>query len=335
MGPIGPIDPPIDPQVIVLLVDDQAIVAAAVKQMLASEPGLELHYCNDASRAVAKAIELGAMVILQDLIMPGADGFELVRTYRATPALAAVPVIVLSSNDDPRDKSRAFATGATDYLVKLPDKVELIARVRAHTRSYVAQMQRDDAYRQLQAMKLQLEEQNAVLARLSQQDGLTGIGNRRRFDDSLTGEWRRCAREAAPLSLILIDVDMFKKYNDRYGHQAGDDCLRKVAHTLRECAQRPGDVAARYGGEEFVVLLPGTDAAGAAFVAEQLRERVVDLALPHEASTVATIVTISLGVAACMPSLEVQPATLVGTADANLYEAKRSGRNRLVCSSAA
>jgi two-component system chemotaxis family response regulator WspR len=207
--------------------------------------------------------------------------------------------------------------------------------VRAHTRSYVAQLQRDDAYRQLQAMKLQLEEQNAVLARLSQQDGLTGIGNRRRFDDSLTGEWRRCARETAPLSLVLIDVDMFKKYNDHYGHQAGDDCLRKVAHTLRDCAQRPGDVVARYGGEEFVVLLPGTDAAGAAFVAEQLRQRVVDLALPHEASAVSSIVTISLGVATCVPSLDVQATSLVGTADANLYEAKRSGRNRLVCSSAA
>ena len=326
---------PLDPQVIVLLVDDQAIVAAAVKQMLAAEPGVTLHYCNDAAKAVDTAIAIGATVILQDLIMPGADGYELVRTYRATPQLSAVPVIVLSSNEDAQGKSRAFAIGATDYLVKLPDKIELIARVRAHARSYVAQLQRDDAYRQLQMLKQQLEEQNAVLARLSQQDGLTGIGNRRRFDDSLTGEWRRCAREKSPLSLVLIDVDMFKKYNDHYGHQAGDDCLRKVALTLRECAHRPGDVVARYGGEEFVVLLPGTDGPGAAFVAEQLRQRVVAMALPHEASAVSDIVTISLGVATCVPTADAAAATLVGAADANLYEAKRSGRNRLVCSSAA
>ncbi len=326
---------PLEPTVIVVLVDDQAIVAAAVKQMLAAETGLELHYCADPSRAIETATRLGATVILQDLIMPGADGFELVREYRASPALAAVPVIVLSSNEDPRDKSRAFAVGATDYLVKLPDKVELIARVRAHARSYVAQLQRDDAYRQLQALKLQLEEQNAILAQLSSQDGLTGIGNRRRFDEGLVAEWRRCARERVPLSIILIDVDMFKKFNDHYGHQAGDDCLRQVAQQMRDCAQRPGDVVARYGGEEFVVLLPGTDAAGAAFVAEELRKGVVGLGIKHEASSVSDIVTISLGVATCLPDADQAPTQLVGRADENLYQAKRTGRNRLVCSSAA
>jgi two-component system chemotaxis family response regulator WspR len=333
MAPPGAV--PLDPPVVVLLVDDQAIVAAAVKQMLAAEPGLEFHYCPDPKKAVETAIGKRATVILQDLIMPGADGFELVHTYRETRELAAVPVIVLSSNEDPRDKSRAFAVGATDYLVKLPDKVELIARVRAHARSYVAQLQRDDAYRQLEAMKQQLEQQNAVLEQLSQQDGLTGIGNRRRFDDALEGEWRRCARERSPLSLILVDVDMFKKYNDHYGHQAGDDCLRKVAHGLRAGAQRPGDVVARYGGEEFVVLLPGTDRAGAVFVAEQLRQRIFELGIRHEASAVADVVTISLGVASRVPEHDAPATQLVGLADEGLYEAKRNGRNRLVCREAA
>jgi two-component system chemotaxis family response regulator WspR len=325
----------LDPAVVVLLVDDQALVAAAVKQMLAAEAGIELHYCSDPARAIETATRLGVTVILQDLIMPGASGFELVRAYRASPELAAVPVIVLSSNEDPLDKSRAFAVGATDYLVKLPDKVELIARVRAHARSYVAQQQRDDAYHQLETLKQQLEEQNAILAQLSSQDGLTGIGNRRRFDEGLVAEWRRCARERAPLSIILIDVDMFKKFNDHYGHQAGDDCLRQVAQQMRECAQRAGDVVARYGGEEFVVLLPGTDAAGAAFVAEQLRQRVLGRAIKHEASSVCEVVTISLGVATCVPDADQPPAQLVGRADENLYQAKRSGRNQLVCSSAA
>jgi two-component system chemotaxis family response regulator WspR len=320
----------LDPPVVVLLVDDQAIVAAAVKQMLADEPGVELHYCADARRAIEVATATRATVILQDLIMPGVDGFELVRAYRATRELAMVPVIVLSSNEDPRDKSRAFAEGANDYLVKLPDKVELVARVRAYARSYVAQLQRDDAYRQLEALKLKLERQNAILEELSSQDGLTGIGNRRRFDDALEGEWRRCRRERVPLSIILVDVDLFKKYNDHYGHQEGDDCLRQVAAQIRASAQRPGDIAARYGGEEFVILLPGTDAAGAVYVAEQLRQRVQALAIPHAESGVAKVVTISLGVATCLPDTESHPGSVVGLADARLYEAKRSGRNRLV-----
>jgi diguanylate cyclase (GGDEF)-like protein len=199
----------------------------------------------------------------------------------------------------------------------------------------VAQLQRDDAYRQLEQLKLQLEEKNAILEQLSAQDGLTGIANRRRFDESLQGEWRRCAREQAPLSVIMVDVDMFKKFNDHYGHQTGDDCLRRVAQRLRQVPQRPGDLVARYGGEEFVLLLPGTDADGAVVVAEQLRRGVLELGIPHAASEVSEIVTISLGVATRVPELEKAATSLVGLADESLYEAKRSGRNRLVRSNAA
>ncbi len=320
----------VSPGLTVLIVDDQPIVAAAVKRMLADEPDITLHYCNDPAKAVEMATALAPSVILQDLVMPGIDGFTLVDAYRATPQIHDVPVIVLSSNEDPRDKSKAFSNGANDYLIKLPDKIELIARIRAHSRSFLLQRQRDEAYRELDAVKRQLEEQNQILAKLSSLDGLTGIANRRTFDEALDREWRSAARRHVAISLVMIDVDFFKRYNDHYGHQGGDDCLRRVAASLRDGAQRPTDLAARYGGEEFGVLLPFTDHPGAISVAQHLRQRVVNLAMPHAGSDVAPHVTISLGVATLEPDGTLGPETLIAAADANLYRAKAEGRDRAV-----
>ena len=298
--------------------------------MLAEEADFDFSYCNDPVKAVATATVFAPMIILQDLVMPGMDGFTLVDAYRGTVELRDVPVIVLSSNEDPRDKRRAFENGATDYLVKLPDKVELIARIRAHARSYLAQRQRDEAYRELAAVKAQLEEQNVLLARLSAVDGLTGIANRRCFDESLDREWRSASRRRTTLSLVMIDVDHFKRYNDHYGHQGGDDCLRKVALTIEASIRRPSDLVARYGGEEFAILLPDTDRAGAIVVAETARARIAELALAHEKSTTASVVTISLGVGTVSPSDPDGAAELVSGADGNLYRAKERGRDRVV-----
>ncbi|MDF3065627.1 MAG: diguanylate cyclase response regulator [Polyangiaceae bacterium] len=299
--------------------------------MLANQPDIELHVCADAARALPIAREIRPTVILQDLVMPEVDGFTLVRFFRADPSLASIPIIVLSSKEDPRDKSRAFEIGASDYLVKIPDKIELIARVRAHSRSFLAQLDRDEAYRSLAALKHQLEVKNAELSRLSTVDGLTGLANRRRFDEVLDQEYRRARREGAPLALIMTDVDYFKKYNDTYGHQGGDECLRKVAAVLAQAARRPADLAARYGGEEFALVLPHTTAEGAAIVAETLRSSVEALNLPHAASGVAGHVTLSLGVAVAEPSeAELSPQALLKRADAALYQAKRGGRNRFV-----
>jgi two-component system, chemotaxis family, response regulator WspR len=316
---------------VVLLVDDQAIVAEALRLMLANQPDIELHVCDDAARALLVARELRPTVILQDLVMPDVDGFTLVRFFRADPELAAIPLIVLSSKEDPRDKSRAFEIGASDYLVKIPDKIELIARVRAHSRSHLAQLERDEAYQALAALKHQLEVKNAELSRLSTIDGLTGLANRRRFDEMLEQEYRRARRENAPLALIMTDVDFFKKYNDSYGHQGGDDCLRRVASVLAQGARRPADLAARYGGEEFALVLPHTTLEGAAIVAEALRQGVVGLNLLHANSSVAPHVTLSLGVAVLSPEEpDVGPDALIERADQALYEAKREGRNRFV-----
>jgi two-component system chemotaxis family response regulator WspR len=320
-----------EPRSVVLLIDDQAIVAEALRQMLANQPDIELHVCNDAASALPLARELRPTVILQDLVMPDVDGFTLVRFFRADPDLAVIPIIVLSSKEDPRDKSRAFAIGASDYLVKIPDKIELMARVRAHSRSYLAQLERDDAYKALAALKHQLEVKNAELSRLSTIDGLTGLANRRRFDEALELECRRARRENAPLALIMTDVDYFKKYNDSYGHLGGDDCLRRIATVLTQGMRRPADLAARYGGEEFALVLPHTDLEGATVVAETVRKGVVALNLLHASSAVASHVTLSLGIAILLPhESELGPEGLVGRADVALYEAKREGRNRFV-----
>jgi diguanylate cyclase (GGDEF)-like protein len=176
----------------------------------------------------------------------------------------------------------------------------------------------------------QLEVANQELKRLATLDGLTGLANRRRFDEYIEQEWQRLAREQEPLSLILCDIDFFKLYNDTYGHQAGDDCLKQVATALRHSVKRPADLVARYGGEEFAVILPHTTAAGALCLAKSIHQQVRQLRLAHPGSTVSQYVTLSLGVAGLIPCSGVTPAKLIAAADAALYEAKTTGRDRVI-----
>ena len=313
---------------IVLLVDDQPIIAEGIKRMLAGENDIVFHYCEDPSQAIQMASDIEATVILQDLVMPDIDGMTLVRFFRANMQTRNIPIIVLSSKEDPQVKSDAFSHGANDYLVKLPDQIELLARVRAHSRSYIHQLERDSAFQALREMQKQLEASNKKLHELSSLDGLTGIANRRQFDESLEREWKRASRNDLPLSLILIDIDFFKPFNDNYGHQAGDDCLIKVAKALQETIVRPTDVIARYGGEEFTAILPDTNAEGAVVVAEKLRQAVESLNIPHEHSSAADTVTISLGIADKSNLADLE--ALIHKADEYLYEAKESGRNRYI-----
>lgn len=191
----------------------------------------------------------------------------------------------------------------------------------------------ESANRELVAIRRQLEDKNRLLERLSALDTLTGIANRRRFDDVLRQEWKRAARDGSPLSLLFCDIDHFKRFNDTYGHQAGDDCLVRVAQAMEDTLNRPADLAARYGGEEFVGLLVDTDSEGARLLAERVRVRVEGLEIAHVPSDVAAVLTVSLGAAAVVPKSGMRPEDLVDLADKALYAAKQRGRNRVVLAS--
>lgn len=324
--------PGADAPMMVLLVDDQAIVAEAVRRALASERDIDFHYCAHPDQAVRMAEQVRPTVILQDLVMPGTDGLTLVRAYRTHDATRDVPIIVLSTKEEPSIKSAAFASGANDYLVKLPDSIELIARVKYHSRSYVNMLQRDEAYRALRRSQQELLKVNLELRRLTQSDGLTGLSNRRYFDEFLGAEWRRAQRENTEVSLLMIDVDYFKPYNDTYGHVAGDNVLRSVATTIRREVSQPRDLVARFGGEEFAVVLPGAGSALARLLAEKMRRDVAGLELPHMGSAVSEHLTISVGVATLTPGEGLAETALIEEADAALYRAKREGRNRVAYS---
>jgi len=175
----------------------------------------------------------------------------------------------------------------------------------------------------------ELARANAELERLANLDGLTGIANHRYFELALEAEWRRCRRESVPLSLVMLDVDFFKRFNDRYGHQAGDECLKAVASVLGESVHRPGDLAARYGGEEFVLVLSATPVDGAVHVAEEVRRRVEELAIEHDSGNGVGVVTLSAGVVTVVPDGTLDLSVVIGRADEALYRAKRRGRNRV------
>ncbi|MFI8481565.1 diguanylate cyclase [Pseudomonas sp. NPDC078700] len=315
--------------VMVLLVDDQAMIGEAVRRALVGAEGIDFHFCSDPFQAVEIARQIKPTVILQDLVMPGVDGLSLLGDYRADPDLQDIPIIVLSTKEDPQVKSAAFANGANDYLVKLPDNIELIARIRYHSRSYLALQQRDEAFRALRQSQQQLLEANLVLQRMMKSDGLTGLANRRHFDEYLEIEWNRALREQNQLSLVMIDVDYFKVYNDQFGHVAGDDVLRRVGTALSESCTRSSDLVARYGGEEFAMVLPSTSPGGARLQAEKVRRAIEALAIPHCRPGDGSPVTVSIGVATMVPAAGGNSLALVEKADNGLYMAKDKGRNQV------
>jgi two-component system chemotaxis family response regulator WspR len=321
--------PPDDYPVMVLLVDDQAMVGEAVRRALANQVNIDFHYCAHPDEAIEAAQKTRPTVILQDLVMPGIDGLTLVRQYRANPATRNVPIIVLSTREDPAVKSAAFTAGANDYLVKLPDTIELVARIRYHSRSYVNLLQRDEAYRALRQSQQQLLETNLELQRLTNSDGLTGLANRRYFDEYFGAEWKRAEREQSSLSLLMIDVDDFKLYNDTYGHLAGDTALKQVADSIGQFARRPTDLAARIGGEEFVLVLPSMSPEHMEIQADKLQAAVHALNIAHGSSNNDARVTVSIGGASLVPQRGGSQEKLVEAADQALYRAKRSGKNRV------
>jgi len=261
-------------------------------------------------------------LVLMDVAMPVLDGYEAAKRLRREHPDDWVPIIFLSSMEADQDLDRAIEAGGDDYLVKPVSFVVLNAKIRALHRL-------ETMRRKLVDMSTELSTANHTLERLSRMDALTGLANRRHFDSFLGTEIRRAARDRVPLSLILADIDHFKSYNDHYGHQAGDSCLKQVAAALRSAGRRPADLAARYGGEEFVIVLPETEREGAVDVARNVASALAELRIPHAPSPLA-VVTLSQGIASLVPQPHTPPEELVGFADQALYRAKERGRNQFV-----
>jgi diguanylate cyclase (GGDEF)-like protein len=306
----------------ILVVDDSPTIRAGLRQQL-ERMGHAITEANDGAHALVQWRAARPDLVLIDVMMPVMDGYDTARHMRSDSGEDWVPIIFLSSMEDDQDLDRAIEAGGDDYLVKPVSFVVLNAKIRALHRIEVMRRRLMDVSRELAASNRQLE-------MLSRQDGLTGIANRRYFDAYLATELRRAARTREPLSLILTDVDYFKAYNDNYGHQAGDECLKRVALALQLSCQRPADLAARYGGEEFVLVLPATGAGGADKVAQLLASAIDRLGIPHAKSQVHSAVTLSQGITTEIAGAESLPEHWIEHADQALYQAKQQGRNRAV-----
>ena len=260
-------------------------------------------------------------LVLMDVDLPDTDGIAGTLTIKSHTAFEDIPIIMVTAHDDEATFDRAFAAGASDYILKPVGRVELRARIRSALQLRREMLKSKERERELERLARKLE-------RMSNQDGLTGIANRRCFDDALITEWVRNGRDDRPIGLLMIDIDHFKLYNDALGHVDGDACLCAVAQAIRGVVHRPGDLVARYGGEEFVVILPNTDYDGARAVADNIHDNIARTSIHHPNSSVGCTVTVSIGVSAGVPTCQTTPEHLVQAADRALYLAKQAGRNR-------
>jgi diguanylate cyclase (GGDEF)-like protein len=317
----------------ILIIDDNPInLRVAVDHL--EDSGFTVLVSQDGESGLMRAQYARPHLILLDVLMPGIDGFEICRRLKLNPITRSIPVIFMTALSDIEGKVKGFRQGAVDYVTKPIHGDELFARITTHLRlqALTQQLQHQNKLLEHQTLELRQAKDRAELIsqelhRLANLDGLTQIANRRRFDDYLQQEWHRLAREQAPLSLILADIDYFKRYNDDYGHQAGDTCLIQVAQTINRVAQRPADLVARYGGEEFVIVLSRTDLQGAVQMAARIQASVQQLQIPHRGSEVGSYVTLSLGISSQIPNLNHRSESLISAADQQLYQAKQRGRN--------
>lgn len=314
----------------ILIVDDRA------ENLLVLESLLENMDCNiikalSGNEALGLMLDYDFALVLLDVQMPDMDGFETAELMRSNLKTKYIPIIFVTAiSKEQKCIFKGYEVGAVDYLFKPIEPIILQSKVRIFIELYKQKKLLEEQTKLLE-LKIQelteLQEANFKLENLTVTDGLTGITNRRGFNQYLEMSWKNSIRSGNPLSLIMADIDYFKAYNDNYGHVQGDECLKKIARTMSYSINRAMDLVGRYGGEEFAVVLPDTDANGAKAVAEKLRKDIEALALLHEHSLAAPYITLSLGIATIIPNQDISIKKFVDDADKALYRAKTSGRN--------
>lgn len=292
----------------VLVIDDDKLNIIALTRILGSE--YQVYFEGDGESGLRAAKAFKPDVILLDIVMPKMTGFEVIKILKADEETKDIPVIFLTGRRDVQDEEAGFVLGATDYITK-PFSASVV-KLRVSN-------------------QLKIVNQMRMIYNLSVEDALTGLGNRRHFNNVLNQEWLRSARQQIPFAFMIMDIDFFKKYNDTYGHLFGDGVLKGVAQVIKSCAARATDHVARWGGEEFAIILPGTDANGAEIVAEAVRSKIEETVFEIEEG-IKTHITISIGVHAVIVEADgpYSLTNFISDTDAALYEAKNLGRNRVV-----
>ncbi|MDM8527565.1 diguanylate cyclase [Anaerolineales bacterium HSG24] len=308
---------------IILIIDDNIANIKLVLDTL-NAYGFEIVTALNGTMGIRRAKFVKPDLILLDIMMPDISGFETCRQLKADDEVKDIPIIFMTALSNVTDKLKGFKMGGVDYITKPIEVAELLARVKTHLTIHRLQ-------KELMARNQELQRLNKELARLAHIDGLTQLANRRHFDTYLSQTWQRISHEQGDLSLILLDLDYFKAYNDSYGHLTGDDCLKRVAQRLQEVIRHPTDLVARYGGEEFALVLPRTNGQEASQLAQRIQTELSQLQIPHVRSTVNPYVTCSMGIASTIPQENFPSAIeLIDRADQALYQAKEQGRNRIV-----
>jgi diguanylate cyclase (GGDEF)-like protein len=290
-----------------LVVDDDSSNLMVLSHIL--QPDYKIYTAKDGASAIQKAEKFLPDLILLDILMPGLDGYEVLSALQQSEKAQHIPVIFVTGLNSLEDQKKGLKLGVVDYISKPFD--DMIVKLRV-------------------ALHIKLINQLRTIEYLSTTDQLTKIPNRRAFDNRLNVEWRRALREKQPLAIMMVDVDYFKNYNDKYGHQQGDKALFNIAGILGKTAVRSTDFATRWGGDEFAVLLANSDAQAGLKVGEDLRKNVEGLDIPLDDGTV-TRITVSVGVISQIPKQDSVLDEFISGADKALYAAKNTGRNR-VCS---
>lgn len=293
----------------ILIVDDDTSVVLALGKVLGKIG--HTRFATDGQQALALIQRSPPDLILLDMEMPGMNGLQVCAALKADPETADIPVLFITSHTESAFEEMVFNAGAADYVPKPLNPLVVAARVNIHL-----------AYRTALAQ----------LTALATKDGLTGLNNRRSFDDKLAHEWKRALRQKLPLALVMLDIDEFKKYNDHFGHLEGDACLKSVAAVLHRSVRRPADFVARYGGEEFVLILPDTDMEGVEEMARVLLHSIERQLLVHAPHALRQHITVSIGCSVLDPAhtdtTGLEASTLIKCADGALYQSKKEGRNR-------